>query len=89
MGKARAHYWRIKVQRFRREHDGTDTPMTPERSENFPDKQLHQITEAMREKEDCRQFPSSGTILVRKGAIGILDTLLVMMRDMSRKGTKK
>ena len=76
MSRQRYHYWRLKFQRFRVEDDGGHTPMTAERELQFPDKQLYQVPN--HGHGDARQIGAS--IMVRKGAVGILDSLLFEMR---------
>lgn len=75
MGKARRHFWRLVMQRFREEKDGSLTPMTPPEALTFNDKQLN-------------QKPKKGELFqVRKGYLGIVDSIVGRMREIRK--TKK
>lgn len=71
MAKQRYHFWRLTAQRFRKEHDGSLTPMTPPDYLEFPDKQLDQ-----KEK--------SALQIVRRGQQGIVDSILGWMSDLRK-----
>lgn len=76
MPKQRQHFWVITFQRFRREHDGTLTPMTPADLLQFDDKLLDQ-----KRRKGLELLP------IRAGAEGIADALLERMREFRKSGT--
>ena len=88
-GKQRPHYWKITHRRYRREYDGTETPMTSEVTLVFPDKQLYEkVSEKQRGTDEPLDL-GGWCIAIRKGAIGILDALLASMRQASKAGMPK
>lgn len=77
----RPHFWRVSFSYWRKEHDGSETEVLPAQTLEFDGKLLHE-----RKKDEASDPRTVGEyILVRKGAIGVLDSMLGRMRDMLKK----
>lgn len=84
MAKARPHHWHIACRYVRTESDGTETELIPPFEMKFAGELLH--SRKKYEGTDPRVVGES--VVVRGGAVGILDSLLVRMRD-AMKSTKR
>lgn len=85
--EARQHWWDLTARYMRREWDGSVTELTSF-DMTFAAELLHERGKAKEEKATDPQTVGE-YILVRKGAAGVLDSLLGRMRDAIKQARKK